>query len=86
MKKELKQLLNEFIERNFSLSEMRTVISNLADLEEAVKLLHSPKRIYMRKEDRDWYELCNDDCKTDLTTFGLEYELKDLVEDYETEE
>lgn len=86
MKKELIQLLNEFIERNFSLSEMRTVISNLADLEEAVKLLHSPKRIYMRKEDRDWYELCDNDCKRDLSTYLLKYNLKDLVEDYETEE
>jgi len=86
MKYELQRLLYEFIERDFSLSEMRTVISNLADLEEAAKLLHSPKRIYMRKEDRDWYELCEDDCKTDLSTYLLEYELKDLVEDYETEE
>ena len=86
MKRELQLLLNEFIERNFSLSDMRTVISNLADLEEAVKLLHSPKRIHMRNEDRDWFELCDDDCKTDLATYGLEYELKDLIEDYETEE
>lgn len=86
MKIELQLLLNEFIERNFSLSDMRTVISNLADLEESVKLLHSPKRYHMRKEDRDWFEICDDDCKTDLATYGLEYELKDLIEDYETEE
>lgn len=86
MKKELEQLLNEFIERKFSLSDMRTVISNLADLEEAAKLLHNPKRIYMRNQDREWYEICDDDCKTDLETFGLEYELKNLIEDYETEE
>lgn len=86
MKKELQLLLNEFIERNFSLSDMRTIISNLADLEEAVKLLHSPKRYHHHNQDLEWFEICDDDCKTDLATYGLEYELKDLIEDYETEE
>lgn len=86
MKIELQLLLNKFIERNFRLREMKKVISDLADLEEAAKLLHSPKRIYMRNEDREWYEICINDCKSDLEQYCLEFELEDLIEDYETEE
>ena len=84
MKQAMKEMLQEFIERDFSAYEMQMVIGAITDVEQDYKMI-----AYHRKRDdvemvlRDKYDLQNDmdDLRDQLDNLGLTYDVKDLVDD-----
>lgn len=84
MKQAMKNLLQEFIERDFPAYEMLTVIGAITDVEQDYK-----KIVIHRKRDdvemvlKDKYDLENHilDLRLQLYELGLTYEVKDLVDD-----
>ena len=84
MKQAMKEMLQEFIERDFSAYEMQMVIGAITDVEQDYKMI-----AYHRKRDdvemvlRDKYDLQNDmdDLREQLDELGLTYDVKDLVDD-----
>lgn len=84
MKQAMKEMLQEFIERDFSAYEMSMVIGAITDVEQDYKMI-----AFHRKRDdvemvlRDKYELQNDmdDLREQLDNLGLTYDVKDLVDD-----
>lgn len=84
MKQAMKDLLQEFIERDFSAYEMQMVIGAITDVEQDYKII-----AFHRKHDdvemvlKDKYELQNDmlDLRDQLDNLGLTYDVKDLVDD-----
>ena len=84
MKQAMKDLLQEFIERDFSAYEMQMVIGAITDVEQDYKMI-----AFHRKRDeleivlKDKIDLKNDiiDLKLQLCELGLTYGVKDLVDD-----
>lgn len=84
MKQAMKEMLQEFIERDFSAYEMSMVIDAITEVEQDYKMI-----AFHRKRDdvemvlRDKYELQNDmdDLREQLDNLGLTYETKELVDD-----
>lgn len=84
MKQAMKDLLQEFIERDFSAYEMSMVIGAITDVEQDYKMI-----AFHRKHDdvervlKDKYELQYDmrDLREELDNLGLTYDVKDLVDD-----
>ena len=88
MKQAMKDLLQKFIERDFSAYEMQMVIGAITDVEQDYKMI-----AFHRKHDdvemvlKDKYELQNDmdDLREQLDNLGLTYDVKDLVDDRSVE-
>lgn len=84
MKQEMKKMLQEFIERDFTAYEMSMVIGAITEVEQDYK-----KIVIHRKRDdvemvlKDKYDLENDilDLRLQLYELGLTYDVEDLVED-----
>ena len=84
MKQAMKDLLQEFIERDFSAYEMQMVIGAITDVEQDYKMI-----AFHRKHDdvemvlENKYDLQNDirDLRDQLDELGLTYDVKDLVDD-----
>lgn len=84
MKQAMKEMLQEFIERDFSAYEMQMVIGFITEVEQDYKMI----ALHRKRDDvemvvRDKHELELDmlDLKDQLDNLGLTYEVKDLVED-----
>lgn len=84
MKQAMKEMLQEFIERDFSAYEMSMVIDAITEVEQDYKTIV----IHRKRDDvemvlRDKIELQNDmhDLRDQLDELGLTYEVKDLVDD-----
>lgn len=84
MKQAMKEMLQEFIERDFSAYEMSMVIGAITEVEQDYKTIV----IHRKRDDvemvlRDKYELQNDmrDLREQLDNLGLTYDVKDLVDD-----
>lgn len=80
----MKEMLQEFIERDFSAYEMQMVIGAITEVEQDYKMI----AVHRKRDDvemvvRDKYELRNDmlDLRDQLDNLGLTYDVKDLVED-----
>ena len=84
MKQAMKEMLQEFIERDFTAYEMLTVIGAITEVEQDYKMiaLHR-KRDELEMVLKDKYDLENDilDLRLQLYELGLTYDVKDLVED-----
>ena len=84
MKQAMKEMLQEFIERDFSAYEMQMVIGAITEVEQDYKMI-----VVHRKRDelemvlKDKQELENDilDLRDQLDELGLTYDVKDLVDD-----
>lgn len=84
MKQAMKEMLQEFIERDFPAYEMLMVIGAITEVEQDYKMI-----AYHRKCDdvemvlKDKYDLQNDilDLRLQLYELGLTYDVKDLVDD-----
>ena len=84
MKQAMKEMLQEFIERDFSAYEMSMVIGAITDVEQDYKMI-----AFHRKHDdvervlKDKYELQYDmhDLRDQLDNLGLTYKAEDLVDD-----
>lgn len=84
MKQAMKEMLQEFIERDFSAYEMSMVIGAITDVEQDYKMIAwHRKRDELEMVLKDKYELQNDilDLRDQLDNLGLTYEVKDLVDD-----
>ena len=84
MKQAMKDLLQEFIERDFSAYEMSMVIGAITEVEQDYKMIaHHRKRDDVEMVLRDKYELQNDmdDLREQLDNLGLTYDVNDLVDD-----
>lgn len=84
MKQAMKNLLQEFIERDFSAYEMQMVIGAITEVEQDYKMIAvHRKRGQLEMVLKDKYELENDilDLRLQLYELGLTYDVKDLVED-----
>ena len=84
MKQAMKEMLQEFIERDFSAYEMQMVIGAITDVEQDYKIIAS----YRKRDDVEMvvhykYELQMDmfDLREQLDNLGLTYDVKDLVDD-----
>lgn len=84
MKQAMKEMLQEFIERDFSAYEMQMVIGAITEVEQDYKMI----AVHRKRDDlemvvRDKHELENDilDLRDQLEELGLTYDVKDLVED-----
>ena len=84
MKQAMKEMLQEFIERDFSAYEMQMVIGAITEVEQDYKMI----AVHRKRDDlemvlKDKYELQNDmlDLRDQLDNLGLTYEVKDLVDD-----
>lgn len=82
MKPYLVKMLNEFIERDFSLGEMLEVIESLHDIEEDRRI----RDIYRRREMWDDVVRLSDDEDSDrmcafniLKKYSLDYEIDELL-------
>lgn len=82
MKIDLQRMLNEFIERDFSLGEMLEVIESLHDIEEDRRI----RDIYRRREMWDDVVRLSDDEDSDrmcafniLNNYSLDYEIDELI-------
>lgn len=80
MKLEVQLLLNEFIDRNFTVGEMSRVLEDISDYQDALKDSENPKRVDMRSHDFEWLATCEEYLETTLNQLGLDYEPKDLIE------
>ena len=84
MKQAMKEMLQEFIERDFTAYEMQMVIGAITDVEQDYKMI-----AFHRKHDdvemvlENKYDLQNDirDLRDQLDELGLTYDVKDLVDD-----
>lgn len=84
MKQAMKEMLQEFIERDFSAYEMSMVIGAITDVEQDYKMI-----AFHRKHDdvemvlRNKYDLQNDmdDLREQLDNLGMTYKAEDLVDD-----
>ena len=82
MKIELQHLLNEFIERDFTIYEMHKVLDALLDLHEELRL----RELYRKRQDfnmikytdRD-IKIAKKEAKKILDEYSLEYELDELI-------
>lgn len=84
MKQAMKEMLQEFIERDFSAYEMQMVIGAITEVEQDYKMIAvHRKRDELEMVLKDKYELKNDilDLRDQLDELGLTYDVKDLVED-----
>ena len=84
MKQAMKEMLQEFIERDFSAYEMSMVIDAITEVEQDYKMI----AVHRKRDDvemvlKDKYELQNDirDLREELDNLGLTYDVKDLVDD-----
>ena len=84
MKQAMKEMLQEFIERDFSAYEMQMVIGAITDVEQDYKIIAS----YRKRDDVEMvvhykYELQMDmfDLRDQLDNLGLTYKAEDLVDD-----
>lgn len=84
MKQAMKEMLQEFIERDFSAYEMSMVIDFITEVEQDYKIIAS----YRKRDDVEMvlhykYELQMDifDLRDQLDNLGLTYDVKDLVDD-----
>lgn len=84
MKQAMKELLQEFIERDFSAYEMEMVISAITDVEQDYKIIAAYRKRgdvemvlhYKYELQMDMYEL-----RDQLDNLGLTYKAEDLVDD-----
>lgn len=83
MKQAMKEMLQEFIERDFSAYEMSMVIDAITEVEQEYKMI----ALYRKHDDVEMvlkhkYELQNDmlDLRDQLDNLGLIYKAKDLVD------
>lgn len=84
MKQAMKEMLQEFSERDFSAYEMQMVIGAITEVEQDYKMIAvHRKRDELEMVLKDKYELENDiiDLRDQLDNLGLTYEVKDLVDD-----
>lgn len=79
MKKELKELLNEFIERDFDLDEIDDVIGSLYDLQAQKRFMNDPKRNELRDMDYTDYDILLGFARVALAKYSLEYDPEDLI-------
>lgn len=79
MKKELQQLLNEFIERNFTKKQMFTIMEDLYIAEELKKLRDEAETEAELKAYDKRMETIINQTAYDLKIYGLNYELKELI-------
>lgn len=84
MKQAMKEMLQEFIERDFTASEMCAILEAIEDVEKDYKMI----ALYRKHDDVEMvlkykYELQNDtlDLRDQLDNLGLTYKAKDLVDD-----
>lgn len=84
MKQAMKEMLQEFIERDFSAYEMSMVIDAITEVEQDYKMIEiHRKRDELERVQEDKYDLENDilDLRLQLYELGLTYDVKDLVDD-----
>ena len=84
MKQAMKDLLQEFIERDFSAYEMQMVIGAITDVEQDYKMIAiHRKRDELEMVLKDKIDLKNDiiDLRLRLCELALTYDVKDLVDD-----
>ena len=84
MKQAMKDLLQEFIERDFSAYEMQMVIGAITDVEQDYKMIaFHRKRDELEMVLKDKIDLKNDiiDLRLRLCELALTYDVKDLVDD-----
>lgn len=84
MKQAMKEMLQEFIERDFSAYEMSMVIDAITEVEQDYKMIAvHRKRDELEMVLKDKYELRNDmdDLREQLDNLGLTYKAEDLVDD-----
>ena len=84
MKQAMKEMLQEFIERDFSAYEMSMVIGAITEVEQDYKMIAvHRKRDELEMVLKDKYELQNDmhDLRDQLDDLGLTYDVIDLVDD-----
>ena len=84
MKQAMKEMLQEFIERDFSAYEMQMVIGAITDVEQDYKMIaFHRKRDELEMVLENKYDLQNDirDLRDELDNLGLTYDVKDLVDD-----
>ena len=83
MKYELQLLLNEFIERDFTIYEMHKVLDALLDLHEEMRLreLHRKRQDYdMIIKDNREIEIVKKEAQDILDGYYLEYKAEELTE------
>ena len=84
MKQAMKDLLQEFIERDFSAYEMSMVICAIADVEQDYKTIAFHRKredVEMVLIDKKYLQIDMDDLREQLDNLGLTYDVKDLVDD-----
>ena len=84
MKQAMKEMLQEFTERDFSAYEMQMVIGAITEVEQDYKMIAvHRKRDELEMVLKDKYDLENDilDLRLQLYELGLTYDVKDLVDD-----
>ena len=84
MKQAMKEMLQEFIERDFSAYEMQMVIGAITDVEQDYKMIaFHRKRDELEMVLENKYDLQHDmdDLREQLDNLGLTYDVKDLVDD-----
>lgn len=84
MKQAMKEMLQEFIERDFSAYEMSMVIDAISVVVQDYKMIAvHRKRDELEMVLKDKYDLENDilDLRLQLYELGLTYDVKDLVDD-----
>ena len=84
MKQAMKEMLQEFIERDFTAYEIEIVISAISVVVQDYKMI----AVHRKRDDlemvlKDKYDLENDirDLREELDNLGLTYDVKDLVDD-----
>lgn len=84
MKQAMKEMLQEFIERDFTAYKMQKVIGAIADVEMSYKLI----RLHRNRGDLDMIQYDKRDLRIDmedlrrqLETSGLTYSIEELVND-----
>lgn len=84
MKQAMKEMLQEFIERDFSAYEMQMVIGFITEVEQDYKtiaLYRKRDELEMVMKYKDELELDMLDLRDQLDNLGLTYDVKDLVDD-----
>ena len=84
MKQAMKEMLQEFIERDFTAYEMSMVIGAITDVEQDYKMIAvHRKRDELEMVLENKYDLQHDmdDLREQLDNLGLTYDVKDLVDD-----
>lgn len=84
MKQAMKEMLQQFIERDFSAYEMNEIIDAITNVEEGYKLI----RLYRNRRDFNMEMYAKRDLRIDLKelrsqleNYGLTYSIEDLVDD-----